>query len=53
MVVYIALSGKDELFGHFFGALEKIHYFRRTPDGNDDQIQLDRATHVFHNAVEV
>ncbi|KAK4429653.1 Small glutamine-rich tetratricopeptide repeat-containing protein [Sesamum alatum] len=44
--------GKDELFGQFFGALEKIHYFRRMPDGNDDQIQLDRATYLFHKAVE-
>ncbi|KAH6832800.1 Tetratricopeptide repeat superfamily protein [Perilla frutescens var. hirtella] len=44
--------GKDELFGHFFGSLEKIHYFRRLPDGNDDQTQLDRATHLFHNAVQ-
>ncbi|KAL0314314.1 UNVERIFIED_CONTAM: Small glutamine-rich tetratricopeptide repeat-containing protein [Sesamum angustifolium] len=44
--------GKDELFGQFFGALEKIHYFRRMPDGNDDQMQLDRATYLFHKAVE-
>lgn len=44
--------GKDELFGQFFGALEKIHYFRRLPDGNDDQVQLDRATFLFHNAVQ-
>ncbi|KAL8059656.1 hypothetical protein ABFX02_03G101200 [Erythranthe guttata] len=44
--------GKDELFGYFFGALEKIHYFRRMPDGNDDQIQLDRATRLFNDAVE-
>ncbi|PIN16168.1 TPR repeat-containing protein [Handroanthus impetiginosus] len=46
------LPGRDELFGQFFGALEKIHYFRRMPDGNDDQVQLDRATNLFHNAVE-
>ncbi|XP_073288196.1 uncharacterized protein [Primulina huaijiensis] len=45
-------NGKDELFGLFFGALEKIHYFSRMPDANDDQVQLDRATLVFHNAVE-
>lgn len=48
-----ALAGKDELFGQFFGALEKIHFFRRMPDGNDDQMQLDRATNLFHNAVQV
>ncbi|KZV16564.1 hypothetical protein F511_11396 [Dorcoceras hygrometricum] len=45
-------NGMDELFGQFFGALEKIQYFNRMPDGNDDQVQLDRATLVFHNAVE-
>ncbi|KAG8378270.1 hypothetical protein BUALT_Bualt08G0120100 [Buddleja alternifolia] len=43
---------EDELFGQFFGALEKIHYFRRMPDGSDDQVQLDRATYLFHNSVE-
>ncbi|XP_028089150.1 small glutamine-rich tetratricopeptide repeat-containing protein isoform X3 [Camellia sinensis] len=40
----------DELFGQFFGALEKIHYFIPMSDGHDDQGQLDRATHLFHNA---
>ncbi|KAI8002401.1 Small glutamine-rich tetratricopeptide repeat-containing protein beta [Camellia lanceoleosa] len=40
----------DELFGQFFGALEKIHYFIPMSDGHDDQVQLDRATHLFHNA---
>ncbi|XP_052203408.1 uncharacterized protein LOC127808810 isoform X2 [Diospyros lotus] len=42
---------EDELFGQFFGALEKNHYFKLMPDGHDDQVQLDRATHLFHNAV--
>ncbi|XP_059631823.1 small glutamine-rich tetratricopeptide repeat-containing protein 2 [Cornus florida] len=42
---------KDELFGQFFGALEKIHYFKTTTDGQDDQVQLDRATSIFHNAL--
>uniref|UniRef100_A0A5B7B9T9 Uncharacterized protein n=1 Tax=Davidia involucrata TaxID=16924 RepID=A0A5B7B9T9_DAVIN len=48
-----SISGlsKDELFGQFFGALEKIHYFKTTPDGHDDQVQLDRATHIFDNAL--
>ncbi|GER37745.1 tetratricopeptide repeat protein [Striga asiatica] len=45
--------GKDELFGKLFGALEKIHYFRRMSDGTDDQGQLDRTTHLFHYAVKV
>ncbi|CAK9180677.1 unnamed protein product, partial [Ilex paraguariensis] len=44
---------KDELFGQLFDALEKIHYFKSTSDGNDDQVQLDRATNLFHNALEI
>ncbi|KAM7518877.1 hypothetical protein LguiB_017839 [Lonicera macranthoides] len=42
---------KDELFGQLFSALEKIGYFNTTPDGHDDQVQLDRATHLFHKAL--
>ncbi|XP_057974136.1 small glutamine-rich tetratricopeptide repeat-containing protein 2 isoform X2 [Malania oleifera] len=41
---------EDELFGQFFAALEKIHFFEATLDGNDDQVQLDRATRIFHDA---
>lgn len=44
-------GSEDELFGRFVGALEKIHYFKRTPDGHDDQDQLDRATQFFFGAV--
>ncbi|KAK6775671.1 hypothetical protein RDI58_026672 [Solanum bulbocastanum] len=43
---------KDELFGQFFDALEKTHYFRSLPDGNDDQAQLDKASRIFHTALE-
>ncbi|CAI0395583.1 unnamed protein product, partial [Linum tenue] len=41
----------DELFGQFFAALEKIHFFKATPDGKDDSIQLDKATRLFHEAL--
>ncbi|KAI7744421.1 hypothetical protein M8C21_017301 [Ambrosia artemisiifolia] len=41
---------EDELFGQFFGALEKVHYFGTTGNGDDEQA-LDRATHLFHNAL--
>ncbi|XP_022773252.1 small glutamine-rich tetratricopeptide repeat-containing protein-like isoform X2 [Durio zibethinus] len=41
----------DELFGQFFAALEKIHFFRATPDGNDDPAQLDKATCLFQDAL--
>lgn len=44
-------SSKDELFGQFFAALEKVHFFKRTPDGNDDMGQLDKVTRLFHNAI--
>ncbi|XP_012451075.1 uncharacterized protein LOC105773601 isoform X1 [Gossypium raimondii] len=42
---------KDELFGQFFAALEKIHFFRSMPDGNDDPAQLDKATCLFEDAL--
>ncbi|XP_010692405.2 uncharacterized protein LOC104905524 [Beta vulgaris subsp. vulgaris] len=42
---------KDELFGQFFDALEKIHFFRTTPNGDDDHVLLDTATCLFHDAV--
>ncbi|KAL8507297.1 hypothetical protein ACS0TY_018004 [Phlomoides rotata] len=51
-IIHHTLAGKDELFWQFFGALEKIQNFRRMPDGNDDQMQLDRATNLFHNVVQ-
>ncbi|KAL7595109.1 hypothetical protein Lser_V15G31238 [Lactuca serriola] len=41
---------EDELFGKFFNSLEKVHYFGTTPNGDDEQA-LDRATHLFHNAL--
>ncbi|XWS23747.1 hypothetical protein CRYUN_Cryun28dG0041700 [Craigia yunnanensis] len=44
-------ASKDELFGQFFAALEKIHFFRAMPDGNDDPAQLDKATHLFQEAL--
>ncbi|KAJ6681662.1 hypothetical protein OIU74_020025 [Salix koriyanagi] len=42
---------RDELFGQFFAALEKMHFIRTTPDGNDDPAQLDRVTRLFHDAL--
>ncbi|TYI82868.1 hypothetical protein E1A91_D05G251500v1 [Gossypium mustelinum] len=42
---------KDELFGQFFAAIEKIHFLRAMPDGNDDPAQLDKATRLFEDAV--
>ncbi|KAG4194277.1 hypothetical protein ERO13_A06G044066v2 [Gossypium hirsutum] len=44
---------KDELFGQFFAALEKIHFFRPMTDGNDDPAQLDKATCLFEDALHV
>lgn len=51
----MSLSGisKDEIFGQFFGALEKAHFFKTLPDGTDDEDQLDRATRTFHSAIAV
>ncbi|CAK7346982.1 unnamed protein product [Dovyalis caffra] len=50
-VIGMAGLSRDELFGQFFAALEKMHFFRTTPDGNDDPAQLDRATRLFHDAL--
>ncbi|GAV71978.1 TPR_2 domain-containing protein/TPR_11 domain-containing protein [Cephalotus follicularis] len=44
-------TSKDELFGQFIAALEKIHFIGAMPDGNDDPDQLDKATRLFHDAV--
>ncbi|KAJ4700675.1 small glutamine-rich tetratricopeptide repeat-containing protein [Melia azedarach] len=42
---------RDELFGQFFAALEKINYFKTLPDGNDDPSQVDKASRLFHDAL--
>ncbi|KAJ7965572.1 Small glutamine-rich tetratricopeptide repeat-containing protein [Quillaja saponaria] len=42
---------KDELCGQFFSALEKIHFFRTVPDGNDDLMQLEKASRLFDQAL--
>ncbi|XP_013612452.1 PREDICTED: small glutamine-rich tetratricopeptide repeat-containing protein [Brassica oleracea var. oleracea] len=42
---------RDELFGQFFGALEKVRYFNTTPNGDDDPAQLEKATKIFHDAI--
>ncbi|KFK32144.1 hypothetical protein AALP_AA6G203900 [Arabis alpina] len=44
-------TSRDELFGQLFGALEKVRYFRNTPDGDDDPAQLEKATRIFHDAI--
>ncbi|KAI4320554.1 hypothetical protein MLD38_034023 [Melastoma candidum] len=44
-------ASKDDLFGHFFAALENANFFIGTPDGNDEALQLDKATQLFHNAL--
>ena len=52
MTAFAGLS-KDEIFGQFFDALEKIRFFRITSSGDDDHVLLDRATCLFHDAVNV
>ncbi|XP_062098958.1 uncharacterized protein LOC133804853 isoform X2 [Humulus lupulus] len=42
---------KDELFGQFFAALEKIDFFRTMPDGTDDPVGIEKATRLFHDAL--
>ncbi|KAL6208281.1 hypothetical protein ACLB2K_019232 [Fragaria x ananassa] len=44
-------ESKDALFGRFFSALEKARYFMPLPDGSDDPVKLEKATQVFHDAL--
>ncbi|KAL5558398.1 hypothetical protein UlMin_034609 [Ulmus minor] len=44
-------ASKDELFGQFFSALEKIHFFMTMPDGNEDPVGVEKATQLFHDAL--
>lgn len=44
---------KDELFGKFFAALEKNHYFKTNIDGGDDQEQLEKACRLFEDGFMV
>ncbi|KAK8642855.1 hypothetical protein V6N13_012183 [Hibiscus sabdariffa] len=44
-------ASKDELFGQFFSALEKIQFLKAMPNGDDDPAQLDKATRLFEDAV--
>lgn len=55
MVLDTSVAGtcRDELFTQFFSALEKVRYFRSTPDGDDDPAQLEKATKIFHDAISV
>ncbi|POO00117.1 N-terminal acetyltransferase A, auxiliary subunit [Trema orientale] len=48
---YTSGASKDELFGQFFAALEKIHFFRTMPDGTDDPVGVEKATRLFHDAL--
>ena len=47
------MASKDELFGQFFAALDKIRYFRMMPDGSDDVVGVEKATRLFHDALTV
>ncbi|XP_004290864.1 PREDICTED: small glutamine-rich tetratricopeptide repeat-containing protein-like [Fragaria vesca subsp. vesca] len=44
-------ESKDALFGRFFSALETARYFMPLPDGSDDPVKLEKATQVFHDAL--
>ncbi|KAL8138315.1 hypothetical protein V2J09_004316 [Rumex salicifolius] len=44
---------RDELFGQFFAALEKNHFFRTMQGGDDEHVLLDRVTSLFHDAINL
>ncbi|KAF6152768.1 hypothetical protein GIB67_004597 [Kingdonia uniflora] len=43
---------KDELFGRFFASLDKVHFFKTTINGEEDHTQVEKATRLFHEAVQ-
>ncbi|XP_068663977.1 uncharacterized protein [Aristolochia californica] len=43
----------DELFGQFCDALERIHFFKAAPTGDDDHVQLAKAKRIFDEALVV
>ncbi|XP_042494696.1 small glutamine-rich tetratricopeptide repeat-containing protein-like [Macadamia integrifolia] len=43
---------KDNLFGQFISALEKINFLKNAPDGDDDQVHLDKVSNLFHGALQ-
>ncbi|KAJ4965650.1 hypothetical protein NE237_017499 [Protea cynaroides] len=43
---------KDDLFGQFISALEKLDFFKATPDGDDYQAHLDKVSNLFHGALQ-
>ncbi|KAG9444022.1 hypothetical protein H6P81_015362 [Aristolochia fimbriata] len=50
---HIGGVANDELFGQFCGALERIHFFKATPAGDDDHVQLAKAKRIFDDALVV
>ncbi|CAH2070602.1 unnamed protein product [Thlaspi arvense] len=44
-------TSRDELFTQLLGGLEKVRYFNNTPEGDDDPAQLEKATKIFHDAI--
>ncbi|XP_072972589.1 uncharacterized protein [Typha angustifolia] len=42
---------RDELFGRFYAALDKINFFRSSPAGVEDPAQIAKATQLFDEAV--
>lgn len=44
---------KDELFGKFFAALDKVNFFKISPDGVEDPAQVAKATKLFSDALMV
>uniref|UniRef100_A0A1D1ZBZ9 Small glutamine-rich tetratricopeptide repeat-containing protein beta n=1 Tax=Anthurium amnicola TaxID=1678845 RepID=A0A1D1ZBZ9_9ARAE len=42
---------RDELFGQFYAALDKVNFFTATPGGDEDHAQLAKATHFFEDAL--
>ncbi|KAK1263531.1 hypothetical protein QJS04_geneDACA022319 [Acorus gramineus] len=47
---HVSEASKDILFVQFFAGLDKLNFWTTTPSGDDDQVQLAKATSVFDDA---
>lgn len=44
---------RDELFSKFFAALDKINFFKTSPNGVEDSAQVAKATELFNDVLTV
>ncbi|XP_020247418.1 small glutamine-rich tetratricopeptide repeat-containing protein-like isoform X2 [Asparagus officinalis] len=48
---YVLGGCRDELFSKFFAALDKINFFKTSPNGVEDSAQVAKATELFNDVL--